>query len=289
MDAATPAPAPAATGPTPPAARRGIRPRRVVFGVLVGILVVLCLVVVRMVTEPFFQGFRTTPVYDPPVLAGQRVAYWCSGGVYARTADGRIVITTAGHCGSEGDQVTTPDEGLVVGLLSAPSGYPCDPAHQGVARCTTSDMAYVPLVPSMIPWGHLDLIDMGAGGYRTIAPGTTALSCDQIAIGDKVEINGRKLFRSGRVVGKAPYDHADDSTYFPCILGADVRVNSGDSGGIVLVNGLPAGVSARMFMVPGGPYLGFTPLAQGLAELGLTMCDSPSCGLSPPAGATVAP
>jgi len=57
----------------------------------------------------------------------------------------------------------------------------------------------------------------------------------------------------------------------------------------VLVNGVPGGVSARMFMVPGGSYLGFTPLAEGLAELGLTMCDSPDCGLTPPAGATVAP
>ncbi len=59
---------------------------------------------------------------------------------------------------------------------------------------------------------------------------------------------------------------------------------SGDSGGLVLVNGIPAGVNSRLF--PGG-YLGFTPLAEGLAELGLTMCDSPDCGLVPPtAGAT---
>jgi len=196
--------------------------------VLAGILVMLLLAAGLLVTEPFFQGFRTTPVYDPPVLAGQRVAYWCSGGVYARTADGRVVITTTGHCGNEGDQLRTPDEGLLVGEVSAPSGYPCDATHEDKARCTTSDMAYVPLVPSMIPWGRLDLIDMGAGGYRTVAPGTEALSCAQIAIGDMVEINGRKLFRTGHVIDKAPYDHADDpGTYFPCILGADIRVGGG--------------------------------------------------------------
>jgi hypothetical protein len=45
---------------------------------------------------------------------------------------------------------------------------------------------------------------------------------------------------------------------------------------VVLIRGLPAGVVARRF----GDLLGFTPLGSGLAELGLTMCDSPNCGLT---------
>jgi len=31
-----------------------------------------------------------------------------------------------------------------------------------------------------------------------------------------------------------------------------------------------------------GGYLGFTPLAEGLDELGLTLCTEPDCGLVPP-------
>ena len=48
---------------------------------------------------------------------------------------------------------------------------------------------------------------------------------------------------------------------------------------VVLVNGTPAGVSAREY----SGYLGFTPLAEGLAEMGLNLCDAPDCGLVPPA------
>jgi hypothetical protein len=59
---------------------------------------------------------------------------------------------------------------------------------------------------------------------------------------------------------------------------ADPQVASGDSGGVVLVRGVPAGVTSRSF----GGYLGFTPLAEGLAQLGLTLCDTPDCGLTKP-------
>ena len=48
--------------------------------------------------------------------------------------------------------------------------------------------------------------------------------------------------------------------------------------GAVLVRGLPAGVASRSF----GGWLGFTPLAEGLAQLGLELCTTPDCGLPPP-------
>ena len=44
---------------------------------------------------------RTTPVYTPPVLAGQIVWGPCSGGFYARHGD-TIVLTSTGHCTAPG-------------------------------------------------------------------------------------------------------------------------------------------------------------------------------------------
>ncbi len=43
---------------------------------------------------------------------------------------------------------------------------------------------------------------MGVGGYRVITPGERALSCADIAVGDKVEIDGRGTYRIGHVVEK---------------------------------------------------------------------------------------
>ena len=72
----------------------------------------------------------------------------------------------------------------------------------------------------------------------------------------------------------------EDGSYFPCMIAAYVPTGSGDSGGAVLVRGIPAGVISRSF----SGNLGFTPLAEGLAELGLTLCTTPDCGLVPPTG-----
>jgi len=71
---------------------------------------------------------------------------------------------------------------------------------------------------------------------------------------------------------------AQDGSYFPCMIVSDLQVGGGDSGSVVLVRGIPAGVSSRTF----GGNLGFTPLAEGLAELGLDLCTTPDCGLAPP-------
>jgi hypothetical protein len=233
------------------------------------------------------QVRRTTPVYDPPVLAGQVVSAGCSGGVYARTGDGRIVITTTGHCMAEGQRMFTLD-GRFVGVASAPSRWAvCD--RPGKDRCTSSDMAYVSLAPEMIPWGRLDQIDMGAGGYRTVAPGTRALSCDDISVGQRVEHDGNAMYRTGTVLSKQANDWpSGDGVYMPCIVIADAAVTGGDSGGVVLVDSVPGGVTARAFGADGpGPQrrLGFTPLGPGLAEMGLEMCDTPDCGLSPASAA----
>ena len=251
-----------------------IRPVRVLRAVLVGLVLLTATLVAARAMAPG----RTTPVYDPPVLAGQPLWGYCSGGVYARLGD-TIVLTSTGHCTSEGTVATDPDGTGVRGVFG-PAAREATCPYPGHS-CAASDLNDLVVAADRIPWGHLNEIDLGTGGYRVLAPGTHPLSCGDIAVGDPVEIDGRGIYRTGHVVEKGdnlkPAD--EDGAYFPCMIAADIQVAPGDSGGVVLVRGLPAGVTSRSF----GGYLGFTPLAEGLAELGLTLCTTPDCGLTPPA------
>lgn len=127
---------------------------------------------------------------------------------------------------------------------------------------------------------------MGAGGYREIPSGTSPLACADITVGDPVEINGRDIYRTGSVVEKGPHVHDPiaDGDAFPCMAAARIGVATGDSGAGVLVRGLPGGVVSRSFggVLGVGGAMGFTPLAEGLATLGLELCTTPDCGLTPP-------
>jgi hypothetical protein len=256
--------------------RVGFVVRKVVFVLLVVALVGAIAVVWRG-WQIVQSTSRSTPVYSPPVLAGQGLGTGCSAGVYARTADNTIVLTTTGHCLAEGSSATRAD-GTPIGKASAWSHWAtCD--KPGKNRCTASDMAFVTLVPTEIPWGHLDQIDMGAGGYVTVAAGTRALACADVRPGEDVAFNGRSIYRTGKVQAQEPYNFDGDGTFFPCIVISDVQAGGGDSGGVTLVRGLPAGVAARVFGQD--QWMGFTPLGPGLDDLGLTLCDSPNCGLTP--------
>jgi hypothetical protein len=219
---------------------------------------------------------RTTARFDPPVWAGQLVPVPCAnGGFYARD-DQTIVLTIAAHCylakpGTEwrdADGRLIGTWGRLAELADCPAGRFCAPA----------DIVSLELAPDRIPWGHLNLVDLGAGGYRTIAEGTSALACADIHVGDRAEVNGREHFRSGTVIEVGPYEHATD-TMFPCMIVTDIAVAPGDSGSSVLVNGLPAGTTSRDV----GGHLAFTPLAEGLDNLGLVLCDTPDCELAPEA------
>ncbi len=228
---------------------------------------------------------RTTPVYDPPVLAGQQVFGFCAGGFYARLAE-TIVLTSSGHCAAEGSTAYEPDGRTVRGVFG-PIARLADCPHAGYT-CKASDMNYLVVAPDRIPWGRLNLVDMGAGGYRVLDAGTRALACGDIAIGDPVEINGRDIYRTGTVaeIGEYRHDPAQDGDYYPCMIAASgLSAAPGDSGGAVLVRGLPAGVTSRSFggvFGLGGDAIGFTPLAEGLEALGLELCTTPDCGLAPP-------
>jgi hypothetical protein len=215
---------------------------------------------------------------DPPVVAGRQLWGSCAAGVYARRGD-TIVLTSSAHCAAEGTTAYDPSGQTVRGVFGPAAVLePC--AHAATHTCRPSDMNYLVVAPDQIPWGRLHAIDMGTGGLRVLDPGTSAMSCADIALGDAAEINGRDIHRHGSVaeIGEYLHDPARDGDYFPCMVAvADVGVGVGDSGGVVLVNGVPAGVTSRSF----GGALGFTPLAEGLDALDLELCTTPDCGLAP--------
>lgn len=221
------------------------------------------------------QPRRTSPVYDPPVLAGQQLWGACAGGFYARHGD-TVVLTSTGHCTTEGTVAYDPD-GVTVRGVFGPAARDASCPYPGHTYAA-SDSNYLVVARDRIPWGHLNVVDLGTAGYRVIPPGTRPLACGDIAIGDQVEINGRNSYRSGTVTEKGDNLHPEDGAYFPCMIAASIGVGVGDSGGAVLIRGIPAGVTSRSF----AGSLGFTPLAEGLAALGLTLCTTPDCGLVPP-------
>jgi hypothetical protein len=223
------------------------------------------------------QPRRTTPVYDPPVLAGQQIPGYCSGGFYARHGD-TIVLTSSPHCAGEGIVAYDPGRATVQGVFG-PTAQDATCPYPG-HTCAASDLNYLVVAKDRIPWGHLNVVDLGTAGYRIIPPGTQPLACADIAIGDQVEIDGNNVYRSGTVAEKGQnlFPANEDGSYFPCMIAAHIPTGSGDSGGAVLVRGIPAGVTSRSF----GGSLGFTPLAEGMAELGLDLCTTPDCGLVPP-------
>ncbi len=220
----------------------------------------------------------TMPADGPPVLAGRQLWGSCAAGFYARLDD-TVVLTSSAHCAPEGTTAWEPDGRTVRGVFG-PAAL-LDPCPHERHTCRPSDMNYLVVAPDRIPWGRLNVVDMGEGRERVIEPGTAPLSCPDIEIGDAVEINGRDIYRVGTVAetGEYLHDPIADGDYFPCIVAAaDIQVGVGDSGGAVLVRGLPAGATSRSF----GGILGFTPLAEGLDALGLELCTTPDCGLVRP-------
>ncbi|MBI3746230.1 MAG: hypothetical protein HY264_06835 [Chloroflexi bacterium] len=225
---------------------------------------------------------RTSPVYDPPVLAGQQLYGNCAGGFYARRGEA-IVLTSTGHCATEGEVAFDPD-GIGVRGIFGPAARDASCPYAG-HTCASSDLNYLVVERDRIPWGHLNEVDLGTGGYRIIQPGTRPLACADIGLGDEVEIDGRAIYRTGTVVEKGENLNPGDGAYFPCMIAATIQAATGDSGGAVLVRGIPAGVTSRSF----GGFLGFTPLAEGMAQLGIDLCTTPNCGLEPPGAGSTSP
>jgi hypothetical protein len=74
------------------------------------------------------------------------------------------------------------------------------------------------------------------------------------------------------VTEKGEYLHEEDGDYLARMIAADIEVGTGDSGG------RSSCAASRSF----DGLLGFTPLAEGLAQLGLEICTTPDCALVPP-------
>jgi hypothetical protein len=247
-----------------------------------GIVILLGVVVIGL--GALWATRPAAPAGEPPVLAGRQLWGSCAGGFHARLGD-TIVVTSSAHCATEGTTAYEPDGRTVRGTFG-PAAVLESCAHEATHTCRPSDMNYLVIAKERIPWGRLHQVDLGDGGVRSLDAGTAPLTCADIGIGDPVEINGRDIHRSGTVAEKGEYLHdpAADGDYFPCIVAAgDIEVGVGDSGGAVLVRGLPAGVTSRSF----GGLLGFTPLAEGLAALGLELCTTPDCGLDRPGTSAV--
>jgi hypothetical protein len=256
--------------PDSTAARPRIRARRVIFLVLVAGLLAALL----GIADAARTRTRTTPVYDPPVLAGQVVS--CTAGFYASRGT-TVVLTISDHCYDRADPPRDA-AGRPIGTYGADARRADCPAGR---TCAGSDIVELVLTADHIPWGHLNLVDLGPGGYREIAPDARPLSCADLRAGSSVEMDGRGVYRSGRIVEVASYAFATD-TIFPCMALTDLDAAVGDSGAAMFVDGQPAGIAAREF----AGKLGFTPLAEGLEDLGLTLCIDPDCGLVAPDGLT---
>jgi hypothetical protein len=254
-----------------PAARSRRVVLRVIELVLVGVLAVIGAWWGVVTISERNQTERTTARFDPPVWAGQNVPGACSGGFYARRGN-TIVITIVGHCAVPGTTLRGFG-GRTIGVFGPRATVADCPAGH---LCFASDFLTLALAADRVPWGHLNMVDMGAGGYRTMDPGTRALGCGDMAAGQHVEVDGREHYRAGTVLAINPYD-TDDDVNFPCMVVTDIPPAVGDSGGAVLVDGRPAGVISRDI----NGHLGFTPLAEGLENLGLVLCTTPACDLSP--------
>jgi hypothetical protein len=249
--------------------RRRRRNIRIAVGAI-ALLAVAGAVGIRSLTQP-----GTASTDGAPVLAGQQIWGSCAGGFYARLIDA-VVLTSSGHCATEGT-VAYASEGATVRGVFGPSALDPECPHER-HRCFASDMNYLVVADDQIPWGRLNQIDLGTGGVQVIPAGTVPLACDDINPGDDIEINGRNIYRTGTVEEKGEYLRDNDGDFFPCMIAARIRVEVGDSGAGVFVRGMPGGVASRSF----DGWLGFTPLAEGLAQLGLELCTTPNCDLTPP-------
>ena len=87
-------------------------------------------------------------------------------GFYARRGT-TIVLTISAHCYDRASPPRDPS-GRPIGRYGAEARRADCPAGR---TCAGTDIVELILEPDQIPWGHLDLVDLGAGGYRTLAPG----------------------------------------------------------------------------------------------------------------------
>ncbi len=121
------------------------------------------------------------------------------------------MLTSTGHCTTEGTVAYDPDGSTVRGVFGpAARDASCPhPRH----RCAASNLNYLVVSQDRIPWGHLNVVDLGTAGYRVIPRGTRPLGCVDISAGDPVEIDGRDVYRTGPVAEKGDSLYSGDGDY----------------------------------------------------------------------------
>jgi hypothetical protein len=264
-------PEPPGAGPVRPAPSERREVVRALTWALAAALVCLLAVVLLRFLPPVSAEYA-----DDAIMAGHQIAYPCFGNFYARRGSVVVLIAVA-HCRSTEGAPVADARGRLLGTWGPLATV--DPCKVPGRRCLASDMTYIVLAPDRVPWGRLDRVRMGRSGVRSLA-GTRALACTDIAKGDPMEATGVLGYRAGSVLDVGPYLADGDGDHFPCIVLTDTRARVGDSGGPVFVDGQPAGIVSRSF----DGRMGFTPLAEGLGALGLELCTTPGCDLTPPSG-----
>ena len=203
------------------------RLRRLLIVILAGLLLGIGIFwIVGTITQPR----RTTEVYDQPVLAGQQLL---------EAPARRLLRAARGHdrahlhrpLHEQGREITyDPDGTTVRGVFEPAAQTSCPyPGHQCASSPTSTTWWSH---PDRIPWGHLNVVDLGTAGYRIIPPGTRPLACADIAIGDLVEIDGRNTYRSGTVAEKGQNLFPEDGDYFPCMIAAGMSRRGSQNWGV---------------------------------------------------------
>ena len=185
---------------------------------------------------------RSTARFDPPVWPGSSLprpllARWLP--CPRRTADRPDHCRPL--CRRDARHGLLDSDGRLIGTFGPAAKLTDCPAGR---FCAPSDFLSLALAPDRIPSGHLNLVDMGAGGYRTIDPGTPSVDVCRHPQGRPRRGQWPRALPVGKVLEIGPYEHVD---------GHDLSVHGrhrhrgdhGDSGAAVLVNGLPAGTMSR--------------------------------------------
>ena len=113
------------------------------------------------------------------------------------------------------------------------------------------------------------------------APTRRRSACDDIAIDDPIELNGRNVYRTGRSPRRASTSTPSSRTARTSRACSRHGSRSGRATPAAWCSS--AGFPRASRRAASAGTSASRPLAEGLAELGLDLCTTPDCGLTPPA------
>ena len=268
---------PAAPLPYPlPARAGGIRVRRVVFVVLIAAILVVMLVGIGRVCARRSCAPSARRRLRPAGAGGPGRLARLLGGVYALTAGGDLVITTTGNAPTPATQsrCRTVDASWARRRVDRTGSPATGPARTAAPPRTWRTSRWSPRSSP----GPPRQIDLGRG-----LPGDPGRGEGPLVPGGQ---DGRP--RRDQCPGRLPARHRHRPAgqerlprgrhLLPCTSGRGHRRHHGQFGRGRACERHPRG--GRLALVLRQARV--TPLAEGLAEMGLTMCDTPDCGCCGP-------